>query len=251
MGKIIKYEWKKQRTSRRIIFFGLLICLLAFAFGTIFKKDTFIFTSTGIMLFCSFLVIFYTGIESLLVFNRDLRTKQSHMLWMIPKSTYEILGAKFLAAILQMLFVFTVFAAAGLICILIMLATFGEINMLFVFVREAFQSLFNLHINWGMVISVLTLIFLSWVLVIMTGFLAVILSRTLFLNSRFSGLLSVILFVIINYIIERIFYLIGDLFITSDMAFFPVMTYTLIYYTIACAGLFGISGILADKKLSV
>lgn len=104
-----------------------------------------------------------------------------------------------------------------------------------------------------MVICVLTLIFLAWALIIMTGFLAIILSRTLFLNSRFSGLFSVILFVIISYIVERVFYFLGDLFISPDMdlAFFPVMAYALIYYTIACAGLFGISGILADKKLSV
>lgn len=253
MGKIIKYEWRKQRTSRLIILFGLLTCLAAFTAGTIFKKDNLAATSALFMIFGSFLVIFYTGIESLLVFNKDLRTKQSHMLWMIPKSTYEILGAKFLAAILQMLFVFAVFAAAGLISLLILAATSGEINMLLEFIQKALESLFHLHINWGMVISVLTLIFLAWALVIITGFLAIILSRTLFLNSKFSGLFSVILFIIINYVVQRVFYSLGDLFISPDMdlALYPVMAYALIYYTIACVGLFGISGVLADKKLSV
>ena len=96
MGKIIKYEWRKQRTARLIILFGLVVCLLAFLAGIILKKDTTVALSIGIMFAGAFLVIFYTGIESLLVFNRDLRTKQSHMLWMIPKSVWEILGGKFI-----------------------------------------------------------------------------------------------------------------------------------------------------------
>lgn len=253
MEKIIKYEWRKQRTSRLIILFGLLICLVAFTMGTIFEKDNLAVTSVLIMVFGSFLVIFYTGIESLLVFNKDLRTKQSHMLWMIPKSTYEILGAKFLAALLQMLFVFVAFAAAGLASVMILAATSGEISMLFDFIQNAFASLFHMHINWGMTISVLTLIFLKWTLVIMTGFLAIILSRTLFLNSKFSGLFSVVLYVIITCLTERAFYSLGDILIGSnmDLALYPVMTYALIYYTLACAGLFGIAGVLADQKLSV
>ena len=114
MGKIIKYEWKKQRTSRTDHLFRTTYLPAGICFRYNFQKRYFCISQvTEFMLFCSFLVIFYTGIESLLVFNRDLRTKQIVTLWMIPKSTYEILGAKFLAAILQMLFVFTVFAAAG------------------------------------------------------------------------------------------------------------------------------------------
>lgn len=35
MGKIIKYEWRKQRTSRLIILFGLLGAFILFAFGVI------------------------------------------------------------------------------------------------------------------------------------------------------------------------------------------------------------------------
>lgn len=63
----------------------------------------------------AFLVLLYTGIESIIVLNRDLKTKQSYILWMLPKSVWEILGAKFISAFLQMLFVFALFTAAGCI----------------------------------------------------------------------------------------------------------------------------------------
>ena len=64
MGKIIKYEWRKQRTARLIILFGLAVCLLTFLAGLIFNRDTTMVVSIGILFLGAFLVIFYTGIES-------------------------------------------------------------------------------------------------------------------------------------------------------------------------------------------
>lgn len=119
MGKLIKYEWKKQRTSRMVIFAMLAVGILAFIWGMIFDDEN--VNAAGIivvlMFSMSFLVLLYTGIESILVLNRDLRTKQSYMLWMVPKSIWEILGSKFISAILQMFVVFASFVAAGCICL--------------------------------------------------------------------------------------------------------------------------------------
>ena len=33
MGKLMKYEWKKQRTSRMIVMVALAVCVLAFLGG--------------------------------------------------------------------------------------------------------------------------------------------------------------------------------------------------------------------------
>ena len=106
MGKLIKYEWKKQRMSRMVILIGLGVCLLLFLGGLLFQSDLTLAASILLLAFGSILVLFYTGIESILVLNRDLRTRQSYMLWMVPKSVWEILGAKYICAFLQMLFVF-------------------------------------------------------------------------------------------------------------------------------------------------
>ena len=43
-------------------------------------------------IFVGMFVFFYMGIESLLILNRDLKTKQSHMLWMVPMQSWKILG---------------------------------------------------------------------------------------------------------------------------------------------------------------
>ena len=53
-------------------------------------------------------------------------------------------------------------------------------------------------LDWGDLISMALLMFLVWTLVIMTGFLAVILARTVLIKSRFAGLLAVLLFFVID-----------------------------------------------------
>lgn len=84
MGRLIKYELKKQQTSRNIILALLLVFLLAFAAGIFSDNGNMVGISMGLEIFVGMFVFFYMGIESLLILNRDLKTKQSHMLWMVP-----------------------------------------------------------------------------------------------------------------------------------------------------------------------
>lgn len=131
MVKLLKYEMKKQQTSRMVIGSILLVCVLGFALGMLLGREKLAAVSLAVMMMATFFVVFYVGIESILVLNRDLKTKQSYMLWMVPKSIWEILGSKFLAAILQMLIVFVMYVAVGLICILVTLQHTGHLSDLF------------------------------------------------------------------------------------------------------------------------
>lgn len=206
MGKLIKYEWKKQRTSRMVIFAMLAVGILAFIWGMIFDDEN--VNAAGIivvlMFSMSFLVLLYTGIESILVLNRDLRTKQSYMLWMVPKSIWEILGSKFISAILQM---FVVFAF---------------------------------------------LFFIAWAEVIFIGFLAVIMARTVLLRSRFAGLVAVILFFVLNYAVEKGLSLLHCIPAFADVRILAGWNpLDIVYYVLVCLVMFGVSGWVADKKLSV
>lgn len=83
MGRLIKYELKKQQTSRNIILALLLVFLLAVVVGTFTENGNTVGISVMLEMFVGMFVFFYMGIESLLILNRDLKTKQSHMLWMV------------------------------------------------------------------------------------------------------------------------------------------------------------------------
>ena len=205
MVKLLKYEMKKQQTSRMVIGSILLVCVLGFALGMLLGREKLAAVSLAVMMMATFFVVFYVGIESILVLNRDLKTKQSYMLWMVPKSIWEILGSKFLAAILQMLIVFVMYVAVGLICILVTLQHTGHLSDLFKMIWQAGELYIDglPSIIWGS-----AEIFLGWTVVIMAGFVGVILSRTLLLNAKYSGFLAVVVFFAIIIAVEKIYDLI-------------------------------------------
>ena len=122
MGRLIKYELKKQQTSRNIILALLLVFLLAVVVGTFTENGNTVGISVMLEMFVGMFVFFYMGIESLLILNRDLKTKQSHMLWMVPMQSWKILGAKYIAAVLQIFFISVAYVLAAIACILSVIA---------------------------------------------------------------------------------------------------------------------------------
>ena len=127
------------------------------------------------------------------------------MLWMLPRSIWEILGAKFISAILQMLIVFGISCAAVGISTAGAVLTIGGLSDFLRMLQNVSKAFVEGGLNWGDLVSLAFLLFLSWTLIIMTGFLAVILARTVLVKSRFAGLLAVILFFVINFVIERVY----------------------------------------------
>ena len=252
MGKLMKYEWKKQKNSRLVVLVALIVCLLSFASGMLFKKDALMAVSVVVMLIGAFFVIFYMGIESILVLNRDLKTKQSYMIWMVPKSVWEIFGAKFITAIAQMFFVFALYAIAGLLCLVGTAQYAGELGSLFKLIRDCVLEFSGNGQAIAYVLWSMFGVFVGWTEVIMVGYLSVILSRTFLRDSKYAGLLSVVTFFVITFVVEKIYGVLSVILPKMQVAgsaYFGV-TY-MIYYLIMCIVMFLLSGWMADRKLSV
>lgn len=250
MGNLIKYEWKKQRTARLVILSCLIVSLVLLLCGLLFQNDMLVAFGTMIITLSATLSVFYLGIESLVIYNRDLRTKQSYMLFMVPKSTWEILGAKFIAAILQMFFAFVMYFAAAVAFVSIAAVSEGGTKEYMNLLGRIFERLSQ--VDWMVVFQLCLFLFIAWVSVIMTGFLAITLSRTVLLNSRFSGLISIVLFFIINFVIERMYGIITRFYhnVGSD-SFSQIKLPDYGFYILICLLLFFVSGWIAEKKLSI
>lgn len=256
MGKLIKYEWRKQRTSRMVILISLAACLILFLGGLIFQNDPALAVAILLMVFGSIFVLFYTGIESILVLNRDLKTKQSYMLWMVPRSVWEILGAKYICAFLQMLFVFGIFVAAACLCTVAAVLSGGGIRELVAAVESLARAMANVRVDWGMILINLiwfaVSMLIGWTEVILVGFLAVIISRTALIRSKFAGVLSVVLFFVIIFVIERGLSMLGTLPWGNVSGTAPGLEiWQIVYYLLVSVILFLVSGWLSEKKLSV
>lgn len=220
MGRLIKYELKKQQTSRNIILALLLVFLLAVVVGTFTENGNTVGISVMLEMFVGMFVFFYMGIESLLILNRDLKTKQSHMLWMVPMQSWKILGAKYIAAILQIFFISAAYVLAAIACILSLIAKMDAWEELFKGLRIGAEWLFQGNMDWITLMAIFLFFFLAWTCVI-------------------------------NGIVEYIYNLFAKYGLMGIHSGLYIGIGECAFYIVACIILFVISSVLAEKKLSV
>ena len=109
MKELMKYEFRRRKVSQMISMGTAAVGLFLMLSGLLFWKVA-VVASGFLLLFVGLLISpFYAGVESILLLNRDLQNGQSCMLWMVPRSVLQILGAKYLAAVLQTLFFLCLF----------------------------------------------------------------------------------------------------------------------------------------------
>ena len=173
------------------------------------------------------------------------------MLWMVPMPSWKILGAKYIAAVLQIFCISAAYVLAGAACVMTMIAKEGAWKELMQAIRMGFEWLFQGNLDWVTVLAIFLFFFLAWTSVIATGFLAIIVSRTVLINSRFAGIVSLILFFVLNGIVEYVYNLFAryELLGIHKGLYIGIAEYG--FYIVVCVGLFAISSVLAEKKLSV
>lgn len=201
MGKLMKYEFRKTRMSRLILLLVTIASEVLFLAGLLAEWEDGTFWGILLLMFCAMFGIFYIGIESILVFSKDMNTKQSYMLFMIPKNSYQILGAKVLENLISIIL-------AGVIFVLIF---FGDLAIASIYLdglnefiddlRQILGFLFDNLPTWQTAVAGVFSFLLSWFMTITIGYLAVVLSYTVLAGKRFSGLISFILFLAISWLV--------------------------------------------------
>ena len=84
------------------------------------------------------------------------------------------------------------------------------------------------------------------------GFLAIILTRTVLLNARFGGIIAVVVFFLINFVIERIYVLLDSLIDMAPLSGMGgIKPFDFVFYLIMTVLAFLLTGWIADEKLSV
>lgn len=92
----MKYEFRKSASSKLILLVLTAVLNWHFWGAVFFKGYNLMGTGMMFLILCAFFGVFYIGLEGIMTLYRDLNSKQSYMLFLTPKSSYEILGAKIL-----------------------------------------------------------------------------------------------------------------------------------------------------------
>ncbi|WP_283685066.1 hypothetical protein [Parablautia sp. Marseille-Q6255] len=247
MLKLMKYEFKKTMFSKLILLLITALSEASFLVGVFAHWDRALQLGMTGLILCAMVGVFYIGLESLLVFHRDLNTKQSYMLFLTPRNSFQILGAKVLENGLS-IFVTGLFY-------LVLAAADWSIGVLYIGGVKEFVDALNLilesinitfHIQFVDTLAVLCTLLAGWLMAVVIGYLAIILSATVFAGKKFSGLVSFFLYLLIVWGCGEILNFLPE-FENMTTQYFVMTAGSLVLVAV----MYVISGWIMDRKLSV
>lgn len=250
MLKLMKYEFKKTMFSKLILLVVTVLAEAAFLVGVFGEWERALgIGMTGLML-CAMVGVFYIGIESLLVFHRDLNTKQSYMLFLTPKNSYQILGAKVLENGISIFLTGLFYLVLGAVDWSIAVLRIGGVKEFLDIVNQVLASIhIEINIRFADILSVLCMLLASWLMAVVIGYLAIVLSATVFAGKRFCGLISFLLYLVIGWGCGEVLNLLPlDDFMTVTSTAYFILTAAMF---VLVALMYGIAGWIMERKLSV
>lgn len=266
MLKLIKYEFVKKS---KLLLILLVVAILANIGLVLALKDV------GIALFLGFtplaLVILYLY-ELIRTYSDDLNKKTGYMLFMTPNSGYKIIGSKLIFIITEgaILFVsYLIFVFFNLVGIAYK-AT-GSFSEIFYGIRQIINlvnstTVMQFGINIGDLLLIVMMILTSAIVFALIVYSAMTIRKSIFSETKFGGLLSFIIFVIINYIYGKLYDVVSRAFqfnvITERIntnitvsypsaSMFKIFGIMIIFNTIVSAALMLSSGYLIEKKINL
>lgn len=101
MLKLMKYELRRQLSSKIIILASLFVLATGFLIFYLLGNEAGASVMVGFLGVETMVVVFYAPMECLMTFDKDLNTKQGYLLFLIPEKSTVILRAKLLASFVQ------------------------------------------------------------------------------------------------------------------------------------------------------
>ncbi len=200
MGKLLKYEIRKNRASALVILVGLALLEVFFLVSLFTAKESNsailgVFMSALLLVFYSMVCFFMVFILSVRNYSGEINTKTGFMLFMTPRTPLAIIGAKLL---------YTLIFGGVLALLLIgcavgdwtaMAAKFGSIESTLDMVKDVFEMFRIDPARYLIQIVGYVLNFLiSFFSVVMLAYFAVTLSATFLQSAKYRGIISFLIF---------------------------------------------------------
>lgn len=252
MGKLIKYELKKQMSSKIIVGVLAIICQLAMIVGLIVNEpDWFAIGFIGMMIL-AFTALFYFSFETIVTYSNDLKTKQSYMLFLVPRNMYQVVGAKMITTILQIFVAGIAFMAILIGDLFLISAIDGEIEEFIELMKTILEVLVGTNIDISMIVYVICSILVVWIEFILMAMLAITLSATLFANKSYKGVISFGIYIGLEFVLGKIADWVSNGVMSGEVLTLNAMAWVYMgVYVVAMVLCFFGTAWLLDKKISV
>ena len=207
MSKLLKYELRKTWALKLIILGVTAAAELAFLITLFLDTENHeILGATCLLLF--FIALGGTiliGVQSVLTLHRDMNTKQGYMLYMTPKNSFRILGAKLLENGLSLVLAGAFFFLLGLLDVTLLFSRMGSLEELWKFFQDFVRMLNDeIQLNAQSILCLVAELLASWLATVSIAYLADIISSALLNGRKMNGFLSFLFFILLTVLLSWI-----------------------------------------------
>ena len=206
MLKLMKYEFRKLRTTLIVLLLALAALELLFLAGNWMDKDDLVVTSVVLLSLLSFGAYVFILVSGVVSYSRELKDRTGYLVFMTPTRPISVVLSKLLATLLAgvaLTALLTVVAALDYAYLARRLgldsSLLTQINL---YARMALgDASFNIQGVWLTIVSGALSVVTSIMLAMCTAYLAITVSATLLQNRKgfLRSLLSVVLFFLITW----------------------------------------------------
>ena len=235
MLKLIKYELIKQKTSKVII--GAILALLEVVFlaGMLLGKEEIMAIAAGMLTFLASVTF--------------VRDKSGYMLFMTPYNVYEIMGSKILTGFFSIVAAAIIFGIIGFADITMVCAKYGELQTLFDQMKAFFSFTLQVNVDGMLIVWSIIQVVFGWVGTVTSAFLAITLCITIFSGMRCKGLISFVIYCVLNIAVNVV---VVQILNWTDMASANGMMAVFSIFDILFAGAcYVATGYILNKELSL
>ena len=203
MLKLVKYEFRKSLTSL-LVLLGLTAGLEAYFLAALYMdEEMHMFLAMALMLLCSYAVAVYVFVRGVTSYSGELKSRSAYLIFMTPNSTRKIMGSKFLYTFVNGLLFTALYGALGLLDLNLGLHRYNEYEAFWGAARNILQA-YGVHVDQIILglLAGMAYVFLSLLAVIALAYLAITLSHTLLRDRKGRGLVAVLIFFLLNWLVS-------------------------------------------------
>lgn len=204
MLKLIKYEFQKQAVAKWVLLILSLALEGFYLFSLYFGTQKALISciiGLSVMACCG---LGYLCFESIIVFSKDLREKTSYILFLVPRTSYEIILAKLIYAGLGITIGVIFYTLLAGIDLYLWVDNQLVVRSILERLSESLQRNLQMQINWQWVCVMGLSTILSWLRGVTTAFFVIALGNVLMPNSKGKKIFNIFLFIGICFIFQTI-----------------------------------------------
>ncbi len=213
MGKLIKYEFRKQLLSKIVVAFVIAGLEAFFFLGILTSNNDWIGTALALFIMAAVFSLIYFSFEAIITYSNDLKTKQSYMIFLTPCNMFQVVGAKLITTIVQIVLVGSIYLAVGVVNGLVVVAKYGTIKQVIEVIKTFFDTLSGVEIRLTEIIFLIMMFLVTWLVFVAMAMFAITLSTTVLSNRKFKGVLSIALYFLIDWLVMKV----ASLVMPTDM----------------------------------